>query len=170
MKDWCDNAILSAGFSSTNHVDCGDKLDEAWKENLVSELEKVKDCDEGTLEKKLYNYFQTYLRTLDGSVYKSTTCGFTSVTCGGTGSTNSTDKSVATKSYYKQWFVCNRLGIAHNISSNQLEDELFAGVYGNSFISGFEPHATSIPVYVDSEGRVHLKELEGVPMPVAWGR
>lgn len=192
LKDLCDNEIYSAGFSSTIHVDGADKLNKEWQKYLSLKLEKLEGCDEGTLEKKLYDYFQKYLRTLGGSVYKSTVCGFTTVMCGGTESSSSSESAASkssmteapasdtptplltashvAKTYYKQWFVGNHLGIAHNISSNQLEDELFAGVYGNSFLSGFEPHATSIPVYIDSEGRVHLEELESVPIPVAWGK
>lgn len=70
---------------------------------------------------------------------------------------------------YKQYFISNSLGIAHNISSNQLNHPHIGGVYGNNFLSGYEEHATSVSVGI-FEGRVYLGEVAGIPFPVAWGR
>lgn len=72
--------MFSVSFASTPHTDQHDILDEEWREYLVKRMDGYKDADEGTLECKVYRYFQTYLRTLGGRVYKPTICGFTSVT------------------------------------------------------------------------------------------
>jgi len=79
---------------------------------------------------------------------------------------------VSASTAYYQWFVLDTLGVAHNVSSEQLEHENIGGVYGGSILSALIGHASSIPVGVDENDCVWLLDHDNdtIPRPVAWGR
>lgn len=166
-QDLCDNYIVSVGFGSTNHRDTGDKVDKEWasltwkavKEKVESSMNDAKTSvkERGQQIKK---YFENYRVVIGETLWKRTICAWTSLRETPEGNE---------ECQYLQYFVLDSLGIAHNISSRQLEDKN-VGTYGGLFFSGHVSHATSVPVGVDEEGKIYLSPNEKIPIAFAWGR
>lgn len=113
----------------------------------------------GTLSRAIYEYFERYRRIIGETLYKRTSCAWTYVR----------KEGKLDKCRCIQQFVCDRLGFAHDISSDQLEGHEI-DTYGGAFLSGHVRHASTIPVGVDEDGLVSLSPEGNIPIPFAWGR
>lgn len=166
-------------FAATHHKDCGDILAKEWAEFLTSQLEALhSDSGQGVDQQKYYTFFKRYQAKFGfKKFYKATTCAWASLRKPGSKprakdaqqvQSNSPENAAA----YYQWFILDSLGVAHNISSPQLEHKDIGGVYGASFLSGYVAHASSLPVGLDENDCVWLIDFDNdsIPMPLAWGK
>lgn len=151
---------LTWWFGSSLHLDDGDKLGPEWSQFLDRQIDLLSSSSDPIVQVCL-KYLLTYKRTIGDVWFKRTICTWTSVR-----KVRGTPKR---ETSYKQWFVLDNLGAAHNISSNQLENE-DVGSFGGIFFSGVASHASTCPVGVDSDGLIHLSATDEIPAPLAWGR
>ena len=144
----CEQTIITQnGFHNTVHTDIGSCLNTRDTNKVLNKLHHIKNIPSAAS-----SYIKRVCLHTNGKLPKSTTC------CWSLRSEDMNFKLV-------QYFVLFDYDIAYDLSSNFNSDSMNIGA---TFMSSLFNHCTSIPIWIDKSGHIHLVGPKNM-YNFAWG-